>query len=899
MIKVVFEALRTRQANSGVSFDSIVDIVLCGLCGSELPLEEGAYWSSRFFLRPRRWVPLKGVCDTVDEMWRHHGVRMNHFGSKSYLAFAEHYHLLLALLAEGRGADRASQNASQAPHLQALLFKRRVRGPAYIWILGQLAENQYRFAQGTSPVAQRSALQYSRKILHSGDLEQLLALTDMRIPEAYLTMLGTMDECVVEEAVGYFEDCERVLTDPGEHCRAGLECSACARFRPHHSTRGLHLLTALLWRPNLQLSVRKAVSRLLLDVAAAQGRPPRRQAFGVLVQFLQTQLPYEDQTGRNLQAYIRNILTDAFQSPTPALVHALYCFPACFALLGVARDDVRQPATLEDVADQAKIWLRRARELAKLRSSGPPNWLAVIPLVAWVRHLSHADRVADAARAIAALLAVYKEAFLHAELPQVVDPTVMGGPPPAEWELEAPGYQRCRHSGHAHYVASGSDAGAAEVQMRVQASGPLRFMVDFLGLLDGLYDRLGPGAVREAVAELVAELLGESMDAALAERLAETTWYFQVLHLFTSLTAPKAPWLLSAGPAVAKMQESRPPEHPASWSLAAWQDELQRMNFGRFFMRALRTAIAPARATVRRPKWTATLLALLRAIWRNLLAMPAPPSAAKRPMGLRPPELEGLLQMPHDHESRSPPRPDVLLLDLVTHGIADFLFIDCLGGDNPSIGVGPALSHVHTADGHGNLDALWTLRDTGVSLLEDVGYMGKGHGVLLHSLGAQVTRRFVDEQLRLLSSPVPGVPEATLRLFRALQALRVPQVDALLHRADVQQHLGGSSTASSAATSAPPQGEAAEPILDHPLALHRFELAARRPRLPQLSKPPPPPPNLPRPVHAGSGKTETVVASGRGARPRSASAANASASAPSRRQRSSSSSAVAARGRLR
>merc|ERR1719446_1170832 len=98
--------------------------------------------------------------------------------------------------------------------LQDALKKRKVRGPAYLKALAEIADNHYRFCQGTSPMAQRSAVQHSRKILRSGDLEKILALVDMRIPAAYLTMLGCSEESVLAEVMYFFEDTEYAFVAP-------------------------------------------------------------------------------------------------------------------------------------------------------------------------------------------------------------------------------------------------------------------------------------------------------------------------------------------------------------------------------------------------------------------------------------------------------------------------------------------------------------------------------------------------------------------------------------------------------------------------------------------------------------------------------------------------------------
>merc|ERR1740123_1026527 len=99
----------------------------------------------------------------------------------------------------------------------------------------------------------------------------------------------------------------------------------------------------------------------------AYGQPPQRQAMGSLVDILQVQRPQDDPLMSVLQPYIRKLLAEALQIPTPALAHAMYCFPMAFALLGIGRPVVTQPSTLDDVADQAKAWLRNAQDASGAR----------------------------------------------------------------------------------------------------------------------------------------------------------------------------------------------------------------------------------------------------------------------------------------------------------------------------------------------------------------------------------------------------------------------------------------------------------------------------------------------------------------------------------------------------
>ena len=59
-------------------------------------------------------------------------------------------------------------------------------------------------------------------MLQSEDLEQILPLADLGVPGAYLRLLGSSDEPLLQETLRFFGAAQRVLVPTGEHCQAGL-----------------------------------------------------------------------------------------------------------------------------------------------------------------------------------------------------------------------------------------------------------------------------------------------------------------------------------------------------------------------------------------------------------------------------------------------------------------------------------------------------------------------------------------------------------------------------------------------------------------------------------------------------------------------------------------------------
>ena len=227
-----------------------------------------------------------------------------------------------------------------------------------------------------------------------------------------------------------------------------------------------------------------------------------------------------------------------------------------------------------------------------------------------------------------ALHELYCEAFLHAEMPHLPR---SGG---AAYGQHAPG---SRDVDAMWTILQGEPATAEEASL---TQGPARFMVEYLGLIEYLFIRLGPGPVRKATAAFVKELEDES--------LAETAWYLQVLSLFATLTAQKAPWTqpkdLKDMSLQLRVMGVTAGAADGSWTLAQWLSELTQQGFGSAFKLAVQNTLAPKRLLLRRPKWTLTLVSLLRKVWQNILAVPAP----------KPPTTES-----------TAPQADVLLIILI------------------------------------------------------------------------------------------------------------------------------------------------------------------------------------------------------------------------------------------
>eukprot|EP00972_Heterocapsa_arctica_P102226 15063338-Heterocapsa_arctica.AAC.1 len=70
---------------------------------------------------------------------------------------------------------------------------------------------------------------------------------------------------------------------------------------------------------SLGAEVKKAAARVLVQIAVASGRPPQRRALGALVQVLQMHRPANDAAAQVMQPYVRSLLLQALQVPTPPL----------------------------------------------------------------------------------------------------------------------------------------------------------------------------------------------------------------------------------------------------------------------------------------------------------------------------------------------------------------------------------------------------------------------------------------------------------------------------------------------------------------------------------------------------------------------------------------------------
>merc|ERR1712054_505144 len=69
---------------------------------------------------------------------------------------------------------------------------------------------------------------------------------------------------------------------------------------------------------------------------------------------------------------------------------------------------------------------------------------------------------------------------------------------------------------------------------------------------------------------------------------------------------------------------------PSTWSVDRWYHYLHTMGFALAFNRALRDALSQRRVLIRRPKWTATLLSLMRVVWRNVISVKSTQTRAGR-----------------------------------------------------------------------------------------------------------------------------------------------------------------------------------------------------------------------------------------------------------------------------
>eukprot|EP00746_Dinoflagellata_sp_MGD_P127259 gnl/MRDRNA2_/MRDRNA2_61885_c0_seq1.p1 gnl/MRDRNA2_/MRDRNA2_61885_c0~~gnl/MRDRNA2_/MRDRNA2_61885_c0_seq1.p1 ORF type:complete len:2062 (+),score=342.33 gnl/MRDRNA2_/MRDRNA2_61885_c0_seq1:111-6188(+) len=763
MMRRVLSYASSPKANFGTNHTHVIDLVICCICGSEFPLTMKARHKTQFFMRPAGWQAREDSQDQVDAQWRHHGIEQKHFGKQTYLLFNS---LLNQLVSEER--DVTKDDKPQSKPIQVVLEKRTVRGRRYIMTLMQVAENHYRFCQGTSPVAQRSAVMHSQSILRTMNEEQMLPLIDLEIPAAYLTLLGSSDESIVHEVCSFYEQIHQVLTPPGQHCLNGLDCPACSGFLRHYSPRGIHLFASITMSPSLNDEVKKSAVRVLAEVAMAPGLPPQRQALGMLVQLLQVRRPMDDPLTTTLQPYVRRLLTELVQSPTPAFVHAMFCFPSIFTHLRIANTDILQPDSLDLVSERADKWMQRARELQKQRG-GQPNWLSIIPLASWVRHLARMHSIPALLRAMQSLHEVYKEAFIHAEMPHFPQPTDAGGLPPS---------------------------GFVDDSKAVDAKLPRRFMNEYLAVVEFVFQRFGPGPIVPVLHTFATELQ--------SERLMETSWFFQLLQFFGTMTSQTAPWIeAKKGKSGLKSSSDGGVSllHPSKWSLGKWFGELHRVDFARIFLRVLRSAFTVSKAVLRRPVWTETLVTLLRKIWKNMLSVPSGNVVAVDGAGASGDIME--------------PSPDAVIMELVDAGVMRFLLVDCISNI-----ANASLTGVE-ADADAKGSALMGLRDTAVTFLEDA-VAARHHLKLVMSIVEQLTRQYIDSQVVHFFSPHPSLRKSAMRLFQAVASINMPEVDTLLRHSDVYPYLqaeghgeGGGMASSS---------KAVVQDASHPLSLHRIQV---------------------------------------------------------------------------
>jgi len=418
-----------------------------------------------------------------------------------------------------------------------------------------------------------------------------------------------------------------------------------------------------------------------------------------------------------------------------------------------------------------------------------------VPLVAWARHLAHLDAIPALQQTAEVLLAVYQEAFIHAEMPCLPKPTQGGGLPHA-WEVgAAPAPQQ------------------QQVERHARTAGPMRFMVEFIGFVEIMLLRFGPSSILSSITVFVGELTGEG--------LAETAWYFQLLHFFGTITGHSAPWmkrvassndrlrLQVSGIATAWHEASggayRNTElHPSTWSLARWYQALHEAGFGKAFARALQDTLIPSRVSMRRPKWTATLLALMRVVWHNVVSVPSTTARAS---------------VRQTVVKTDTPHADILVFELVECGVIRFLMSDCIGSQ-----LGDSLSFVQSSLAQNDrIAGLLDVRSAAITLLEDVTKSGRQHKVLVQDICSHVTRHFMDVQRSLLLSPTPRVRASAARLVRMLSGLRAPELDVMLQQSGITAEM---KTVSVDDDYVPDHllGSEETHISPHPLALHRRQI---------------------------------------------------------------------------
>ena len=179
LLQTVVALLQMDDQRLGNGRGYIIDLLINLVCGKELPLDIPARLQSQYFMRSEAWEKAGSQPDLIDEMWRSSGSPgENHFSAATFTYFQP---LLKVCLDEQWD----------------VVLQRQVRGKRYIESLINASNSLFRFYQGNSVAAQRTAVGHATSAVATNAKEVLLALGDLEFPKYIVSSLGSHDEPLV------------------------------------------------------------------------------------------------------------------------------------------------------------------------------------------------------------------------------------------------------------------------------------------------------------------------------------------------------------------------------------------------------------------------------------------------------------------------------------------------------------------------------------------------------------------------------------------------------------------------------------------------------------------------------------------------------------------------------
>ena len=136
----------------------------------------------------------------------------------------------------------------------------------------EATDNLYRFFQGNSVVAKRSAVLHATGLVDSEDPEALLAVSDLDLVRRFAACLSSTAESILTaELLRFFLQIETLSSSAvaGDAGRDGPGC----HLRAHHKPPAVARLAALLLSPSVGPELRTQAAQLLQYI-----QPPRSPA---------------------------------------------------------------------------------------------------------------------------------------------------------------------------------------------------------------------------------------------------------------------------------------------------------------------------------------------------------------------------------------------------------------------------------------------------------------------------------------------------------------------------------------------------------------------------------------------------------------------------------------------